>query len=176
MLDRAGEAAKQVGQSVQLLAQRARQDFDVAVKNLEKRLDEAGIRPAPKVGDPAARLSSPDQLKADTRAAARASAAGIGPAYVGAWALNAEQCGQIDRQPVESFAVITPTTIRRADAVCNFQTVEPADGKATVKASCISEGEAEDRQITFSMPSADSLSIATAPVSTAVQFVRCTLP
>ena len=50
------------------------------------------------------------------------------------------------------------------------------DGKATVTASCIAEGEAEERQITFSMPSEDSLSINTAPVSIAVQFVRCHLP
>src|SRR5690606_37937583 len=106
---------------------------------------------------PAAKLSPPDQLRADTRAAARAHPAGIGPAYVGVWALNAEECGRIDREAVENFAVITPTTIRRSEAVCNFAATNMTDGKATVTASCIAEGEAEERQITFSMPSEDSL-------------------
>lgn len=176
MLDRANEIAGQLGQSVQELAERARRDFDTAVADLEKRLNESGGQTRPEAGDPAARLSSPDQLRADTRAAARARPAGIGPAYVGVWALNAEECGRIDREAVENFAVITPTTIRRSEAVCNFAATDMTDGKATVTASCIAEGEAEERQITFSMPSEDSLSINTAPVSIAVQFVRCHLP
>lgn len=176
MLDRANEIAGQLGQSVQELAERAGRDFDTAVADLEKRLNEAGVQTRPEAGDPAAKLSPPDQLRADTRAAARARPAGIGPAYVGVWALNAEECGRIDREAVENFAVITPTTIRRSEAVCNFAPAEMADGKATVTASCIAEGEAEERQISFSMPSEDSLSISTAPVSIAVQFVRCHLP
>lgn len=176
-LDRAGDIAGQIGQSVQELAERARRDFDTAVSDLEKRLNEAGVRTSNEPTDPAARLSPADQLRADTRAAARAHAAGIGPAYVGAWALNDAECGRLDREPVENFAVITPTTIRRAEAVCNFSAADIVDGKATVAASCIAEGEAEEREITFSMPSDDSLSITTAPgMSIAVQFVRCGLP
>ena len=176
-LDRAGEIAGQIGQSMQELAQRAMRDFDTAVSELEKRLDETGVRPSKDVGDPAARLSPPDQLRADSRAAARAHAAGMGPAYVGVWALNAAECGRIDREAVENFAVITPTTIRRSEAVCNFSATDMTDGKATVNASCIAEGEAEEREITFSMPEEDSLSISTAPgMSIAVQFVRCSLP
>lgn len=177
MLDRANEVAGQIGRSVQELAERARSDFDTAISELEKRLDESGARTSGEAGDPAARLSQPDQLRADTRAAARAHAAGIGPAYVGVWALDPAACGRIDREAVENFAVITPTTIRRSEAVCNFSAVDMADGKATVNADCIAEGETEDRQITFSMPSDDSLSISTAPgMSIAVQFVRCHLP
>src|SRR5690606_31674429 len=117
-----------------------------------------------------------DRLRADTRAAARAHAAGIGPAYVGVWAISPDECARIDREAVENFAVITPTTIRRYEAVCNFDAAEMTDGKATVAASCIAEGETEDRQIGFSMPSQDRLSISTAPVSIAVEFVRCHLP
>jgi hypothetical protein len=176
MLDRAGEAAGQIGQSLQEIAERARRDFDTAVADLEKRLNEAGVETRPETGDPKALLSPPDQLRADTRAAARAHPAGIGPDYVGVWALNAEECGRIDREAVSNFAVITPTTIRRPEAVCNFAATDMTDGKATVTASCIAEGEAEDREITFSMPSKDSLSINTGPVSIAVQFFRCHLP
>ena len=176
MLDRANEVAGQIGQSMQELAERARRDFDTAVADLEKRLNEAGVETRPEGGDPAALLSPPDQLRADTRAAARAHPAGIGPDYVGVWALNADECGRIDREPVTNFAVITPTTIRRYEAVCNFAAADMTDGKATVTASCIAEGETEERQISFSMPSTDSLSINTGPVSIAVQFVRCHLP
>lgn len=176
MLDRAGEIAGQIGQSMQEIAERARRDFDTAVADLERRLNEAGVETRSETGDPAALLSPPDQLRADTRAAARAHPAGIGPDYVGVWALNPEECGRIDREAVSNFAVITPTTIRRSEAVCNFAAADMTDGKATVTASCIAEGEAEDREITFSMPSQDSLSINTAPVSIAVQFVRCHLP
>jgi hypothetical protein len=176
-LDRAGEIAGAIGQSVQELAERARRDFDTAISNLEQRLDEAGERTSSDPGNPAARLSAPDLLRADTRAAARAHAAGIGPAYVGAWALSADECSRIDREAVENFAVITPTTIRRAEAVCNFSATDMIDGKATVDASCIAEGETEQREISFSMPSDDSLSIGTEPgMSIAVQFVRCHLP
>jgi hypothetical protein len=176
MLDRAGEIASQLGQSMQEIAERAGRDFDAAVADLEKRLNEAGVSTRPESRDPEALLSPPDQLRADTRAAARAHPAGIGPAYVGVWALNADECGRIDREAVENFAVITPTTIRRSEAVCNFDATEMVDAKATVTASCIAEGEVEERQITFSMPSEDSLSIDTAPVSIAVQFFRCHLP
>lgn len=176
-LDRAGEIAGDIGQSLQQLADRARRDFDSAVSDLEKRLNEAGVATSDNAGDSTASLSPPDQLRADTRAASRAHVAGIGPAYVGAWALNAEECGRIDREAVENFAVITPTTIRRSEAVCNFAASDMTDGKATVTASCIAEGEAEEREITFSMPSDDSLSIGTAPgASIAVQLVRCSLP
>jgi len=176
-IDKAGEIAGQVGRSMQELADRARRDFDTAVSDLEKRLNDAGARTSTEARDPAASLSPLTELRADTRAAARAHAAGIGPAYVGAWALNDAECGRIDREAVENFAVITPTTIRRSEAVCNFAASDMTDGKATVAASCIAEGEAEDREITFSMPSDDSLSIATAPgMSIAVQFVRCNLP
>lgn len=176
MIDRANEAAGQIGQSLQELADRARRDFDTGVAELEKRLNDAGVQTRTEAGDPAALLSPPDQLRADTRAAARAHPAGIGPDYVGVWALNAKECGRIDREAVSNFAVITPTTIRRPEAVCNFAAADMIDGKATVTASCIAEGEAEEREITFSMPSKDSLSINTGPVSIAVQFFRCHLP
>jgi len=177
-LDRAGEIAGQLGQSVQELAESARRDFDTAVAELDKRINDAGAGTSNDASaDPAARLSPADQLRADTRAAARAHAAGIGPAYVGAWAINAADCSRIDREAVENFAVITPTTIRRSEAMCNFAAADMVDGKASVKAGCIVEGETEERDITFSMPSADSLSISTAPgMSVAVLFVRCTLP
>jgi hypothetical protein len=176
-LDRAGEIAGQIGQSMQELADRARRDFDTAVSDLEKRLNETGVGTSTKPGNPAARLAPPDQLRTDTRAAARAHVAGIGPAYVGVWALNADECARIDRDGVENFAVVTPTTIRRSEAVCNFASADMTGGKATVAASCIAEGESEERQITFSMPEDNSLSISTAPgMSIAVQFVRCSLP
>jgi hypothetical protein len=175
-LDRAGEVAKQIGQSVEEIVQQAVKDFDSAVAELQKRIDETAGTPAAPTGDPAAVLAQPDQLNADTRAAARARPAGIGPNYVGVWAADAASCARIDVEPVEIFAVITPTTIRRYESVCNFDAADLKDGEATVTASCIAEGNTEERQIKFAMDDENSLGISTPGAEGAANLVRCHLP
>lgn len=175
-LERAGEIAKDIGRSVDDLIRQAQEDFDSAVTELEKRIDEATGMPAAPTGDPGAVLAPPDQLNADTRAAARARPSGIGPDYVGVWAADAASCARIDVEPVEVFAVITPTTIRRYESVCNFDAAGLADGEATVTASCIAEGNTEERQIRFAMADENTLSISTPGAEGAANLVRCHLP
>lgn len=175
-LERAGEIARDIGKSVEEIVKRAREDFDAAVAELEKRIDEAAGTPAAPTGDPNAKLAPPDRLKADTRAAARARPAGIGPDYVGVWAADAASCALIDVQPVELFAVITPTTIRRYESVCNFAAADLSGGEATVTASCIAEGDTEERQIKFAMADENALGISTPGTEGAADLVRCHLP
>lgn len=179
-IDKAKEAAKQLGLSIDEIVKKGQQDLNNAAQALEKRLREAGQLPPVQNADPGTALSSPDKLRADTRAAARANQAGIGPSYVGVWVGQASDCAKVDQQPMELVAVITPTTVRRYEAVCNIPETELTDAKATVTAQCIGEGETEERQITFTMPAPDRLTIATAlPGQTpaeAAELLRCNLP
>ena len=175
-LKEAGEIAGQIGSSLNEIAQQAMKDFDKGVDLLEQRINEATGEKEPVTGDPDAVLSPADQLRADTRAAARAGPAGVGPDYVGAWATDAASCAKIDQDPVEVFAVITTTTIRRYENVCNFPATE-MDGKTvTLAASCIAEGNTEERQIMLEMPTQDTLKIGTADNPGAAELVRCHLP
>ncbi len=175
-LDRAGEIAKEIGRSVEEIIKQAQEDFDTAVTELEKRIDESSGAATTPTGDPAAVLAQPDQLNADTRAAARARPSGIGPDYVGVWAADAASCARIDVEAVELFAVITPTTIRRYESVCNFAAADLADGEATVTASCIAEGNTEERQVKFAMDDENSLDISTPGAEGTANLVRCHLP
>ncbi len=175
-LDRAGEIASQIGQSITEIARRAREDFDEGVAALERRLEQAQDDVEAEVGDPNAVLSAPDQLRADTRAAARAQPAGVGPAYVGVWATDAAACARIDREAVENFAVITTTTVRRGESMCNFEAADMTGSNVVLDASCIAEGDLEDRQIAIDMPTDATLRIGTPDAPGTVDLVRCRLP
>jgi len=176
-LEKAGEAARQIGTAVDEIARRARADLEKAVDDLNRRIAEKnGEQASAPAGDPAARLAERSLLNADTLAAARARPAGVGPDYVGVWAGTAADCKRIDQEPVELFAVITPTTIRRHESVCNFSAAPLEAGSATVAASCIAEGESEDRQISLAVPSADALEIGYPGAPAQVRLVRCSLP
>lgn len=174
-LEKAGEIAGQFRDSVDEIIDRAASDLDRAAKALEEQIDDSTVQTAPATGDPAAILAPADNLRADTRAAARAGPAGVGPDYVGVWAADAASCARIDQDPVENFAVITPTTIRRHESVCNIDAAPLADGTATLQASCISEGATEDRGVTLTMPSPDALRIQYGEGPGGADLVRCRL-
>ena len=176
-IDKARDAAKEIGTAIDQIVRKAQDDFKRATEALDKRLDEveAGDNSPAADGDPAATLAAADSLRTDTRAAARAAAAGVGPGYVGVWVKEAADCAKIDQEPVEIFAVVTPTTIRRYESVCNMPETPLADGTAEVTAQCVGEGEVEDRIIRLSVPSPDALTIAGAE-GTGVDLVRCHLP
>ncbi|MHB2264965.1 hypothetical protein [Aliihoeflea sp. PC F10.4] len=176
-LDRARDIAGQIGQSIEEIAQQARQDLTDAAAALERRIASETDGPVPDepIGDPQALLGSEDELQADTRAAARASMAHVGADYVGAWAASAESCARIDREPLEMFAVITPTTMRRYESVCNIDPAETVNGETTVAASCIAEGMEEERQISFDTSEPNVLRISQGD-NDGIPLVRCSLP
>lgn len=176
MLDRAGEIAQEIGASLDEIVQQAMRDFETGVDLLEQRIDEATGEREPVTGDPDAVLAPLDQLRADTRAAARAGPAGVGPDYVGVWAADPASCAQIDQEAVEIFAVITTTTIRRYEAQCNFEPTEMSEGTATLNAECIAEGNVEDREISVEMPTPDTLRLGRPGSNIATDLVRCHLP
>jgi len=185
-IDKARDAAEQalkdaqptidkLGASIGEIVGKARDDFERATEELEKRLNELqGTKPAPS-GDPAATLAAPEKLRTDTRAAAKAADAGLGPAYVGVWVASVADCAVVDQKPLETATVITPTTLRRHDNVCNMAETPLADGKATVEAQCVGDGEVETRTITFTLPSPDRLTVSGAQ-GAASDLVRCHLP
>ncbi len=175
-LDRAGEIARQLGASLDEIARQMLADFDKGVALLEKRINEATGESEPFTGNPDAVLAPADKLKADTRAAARAGPAGVGPDYVGVWAGEAASCVKIDQEPVEMFAVITPTTLRRYESVCNFAQTAMEGGRTTLPASCIVEGDTEDRAIALTMPDDNTLQIGTPEAPAAATLTRCRLP
>ena len=174
-LEKAGEIAGQFRDSVDEIIARAASDLERAADALEKQIAESG-EPAASDGDPAASLPPADSLNADTRAAARARPAGVGPDYVGVWAGDAASCARIDQEAVEIFAVITPTTIRRHESVCNIEPAPLADGKATLDATCIAEGAEEERQVVLTMSSPDALNISYGEGAGGADLVRCHLP
>lgn len=174
-IERARELAREFGIAAGEVAERMSARLNEAVDELNRRIQEADEPSTPATGDAAARLGDPDGLRADTLAAARAARADVGPAYVGAWAGSADNCARIDREPVEMFAVITPSTIRRAESVCNFSEALLSEGRVSLDASCIAEGEVEDRTIILEMPSDDVLEIGSAEAAGRATLVRCHL-
>lgn len=176
MLERAGEVAGQIGSSVEEIVRQAADDLASGARLLEERIRESTQDIDIEPSNPAAILSPADELRADTRAAARALSAGVGPDYIGVWAGDAASCSAIDRETVEMFAVITPSTIRRSESVCNIDAVPLSNGTASMTASCIAEGMEEDRQVTFTMSDRDRLTIAYDGMDGGAEMVRCHLP
>jgi hypothetical protein len=174
-IDEAWEAAGKLGASVSEIVTKAQDDLKRATEALEQRIREAQGEKPVATGNPTAVLPPADKLRADSRAAARAGSAGVGPAYVGVWVGKAEDCAKVDQQPLEMFAVITPTTIRRYESVCNMPETALTDGTATVAAECVGEGEVETRQVKLSMPSPDRLTLG-GTEGAGVDLLRCHLP
>lgn len=175
-LERAGELAGQFKESVDEIVAQAADDLARATAALEERIAESTGESTPATGNPDAILPPAENLRADTRAAARAGPAGVGPDYVGVWAADAASCARIDQEAVEVFAVITPTTIRRDESVCNVEEAPLADGAVTLDGVCIAEGMEEERQISLNMASPDALSIAYGEAAGGADLVRCHLP
>lgn len=175
-IDRARDAAKKLGASIDEIVRQAQEDFKSATEQLDKHLSELqGERPATPTGDPAASLQAAEQLRTDTRAAARAATADIGPDYVGVWAGQAADCVKIDEEPLELFAVITPTTIRRYESVCNMAETPLNEGKAEIMAECVAEGDVEEQTLRLTLSTPERLTIAGAEGG-GVDLVRCHLP
>lgn len=174
-IERAGEFAGELGESVNQIIDQAQRDLEAFNQRIDEASSEGDDGEGAASGDPEATLPDESELDADTSAAARAGPADVGPDYVGVWAREAEACTRIDQENApEIFAVVTPTTIRRYESVCNFETADLVEGSAGIVAECFGEGMSEERRMTFSMESPDALAITTG--DTQVDLVRCNLP
>ncbi len=169
-LERLGAVARELGVAVNQITERAVRDFQTGLTVLQQRIDESRVEEA-QTGDPAAILPPADQLRGDTRLAAQAAPAGVGPDYVGVWASDAASCGRIDVEPLTAMAVITPTTMRLPDSVCNFAETPLTDNAATLRASCIADDAMEDIEILLQMPTDNALT-----VDREMSLIRCRLP
>ena len=169
-MDRLAELAREFGVAANEVTERALRDFQTGITVLQQRVDESR-QTRPQTGDSTAVLAPADQLRADTRIAARAHNAGVGPAYVGVWAADAVSCAKIDLNSLSSMAVVTPTTIRLAESVCNFAETPLTNQAATLQATCIADDEMETVEIELQMPEDNALVIDGAPA-----LIRCRLP
>jgi hypothetical protein len=175
LMDQAGRLATQLRGRLETYADQAAKDLSQAAQDLDRRIREATGTPVQAPGDATATLPPASELNADTRAAAAPRPAGSVPDYVGVWAENSAACSRIDGNDAANFAVITPTTVRQSESVCNMATPALQDGKATAQGSCFADGKEEARQIELELPSADTLRIATGSGSQAT-LTRCHLP
>jgi hypothetical protein len=164
-----------LGAAIGEIVQKAQDDFRKATEDLEKRLNEFKSDRPIVAGDLAAALPAAETLRTDTRAAARAAAAGMGPAYVGVWVGQASDCARVDQQPLQTVVVITPTTLRRSASVCNMPETPLTDGKARIDAQCVVDGGVETKELTVSLPSPDQLTLS-GPPGPGVDLLRCHLP
>jgi hypothetical protein len=156
--------------------EQAVRDLSAAAQDLDERIRAATGTPVetPSVAD--AMLPAPDELNVDTRAAAQPRPEGTVPDYVGVWAQTAAACARIDQDDAEHFAVITPTTIRRDNSVCNMASPQLVNGTATAQASCYADGNEEPKDIVLSMSSPDALRIGRSNTAQTEALVRCHLP
>lgn len=173
MLERAGEIAGELGQSVEEIVQRASDDLAAAARYLEEQIDQSAQDLDLQPSNQDAILAPDDDLRADTRAAAHALSAGVGPDYIGVWADEAAACRQIDQQAVTNFAVITPTTMRRYESVCNIESGPLENGETEIAAICLAESMEEERSVAFAMPDIDSLHIRYDGSDTGAELTRC---
>jgi len=173
--DQAWDAAGKIGASINEIVRKAQDDLKRASDALEQRINEAQGTTARPSGDPAAVLPAADTLRADTRAAARAGTAGVGPAYVGVWVGKAEDCAKIDQEALQTFAVVTPTTIRRFESVCNIPETQILNGTATVDAQCVVDGDTVKQELKLAQESTDRLTLGGAE-GMGTELLRCRLP
>ncbi|HEV7416956.1 MAG TPA: hypothetical protein VGN98_12415, partial [Tianweitania sediminis] len=177
LVDRAGQLAAQLRDRLADTAEQAARDLSAAADDLEQRIRDARGTPVAPPSNPEATLPPVDRLNTDTRAAASPRPAGTVPDYVGAWAQTPAACAQIDQNGAADFAVITPTTIRQADSVCNMASPTLTSGTATAQASCYADGNEGPREIILNLTSPDSLRISSgASVGRGQELVRCHLP
>ncbi|MBS9720537.1 hypothetical protein JYU29_07550 [Tianweitania sp. BSSL-BM11] len=174
LVDKARDMANQLRDNLQDSAEQAARDLSAAAQDLDERIRSATGTPVEQPSDVQATLPPVDQLNTDTRAAAMPRPADTVPDYVGVWAKSPAACAQIDQKDATDFAVITPTTIRQVDRVCNMASPSLTDGKATAQASCYADGEEAPRDIVLNLPSPDTLRIGTG--SRATPLIRCHLP
>lgn len=176
LMDQARALAVQLRGRLDTYADQAAKDLSVAGQDLERRIREAAGVPVPPTSEPDAILPPRDTLNADTRAAATPRPSGTAPDYVGVWAQSPAACGRIDQAGAVDFAVITPTTIRREDSVCNMAGPSLVDGKATIQASCFTDAKEIEETMRLELASPDTLKIATAASSDNAALTRCRLP
>lgn len=169
-IEEAGRWARQLQGRLEVFTDQAIKDLNAGAQDLERRVREATGELVAESGSPQAVLPPADQLNADTRAAAARRPAGVVPDYVGVWAVDAAACARIDQDENQSFAVITPTTIRRADSVCNITTPALENGRATTTAACFADGGETEQPLVLELPAPETLKIGTDT------YTRCRLP
>lgn len=137
---------------------------------------EMDIAPLNETDTVTALLQPVAKLKPDTLEAAQHDTKVSKIPYIGAWAADDEGCGKIDEDAYESFAVITPKSIRQFQDNCAIKATPPDDNPTSVQAACKADAAADTRNITLFITAIGSLQIINKPGATPVEYIRCQLP
>lgn len=107
--------------------------------------------------NPDAILSDSSKLQADTLAAATHKRSESKIAYIGVWAGDASGCKQIDQDVYDSFAVITPKSVRQFEEACLIEAAQITSNVTVLESSCTAEGETRKGTIRIEMINGQSM-------------------
>ena len=137
---------------------------------------EMDIEPLNETDTITALLQPIAKLKPDTVEAAQHDTKSSKIPYIGAWAADDAGCAKIDQEAYESFAVITPKSIRQFEESCTIKAMPTEDNPTSVQASCKASGASTERQITLLVTAIGDLQIVNKSGAKPVEYVRCHLP
>ena len=126
--------------------------------------------------NPDAVLQPASKLARDTQEAATHDRSRSKIAYVGVWAASAQGCAQIDQTVYDSFAVITPTSIRQFEEICTYSPPPITSNTHRLNATCQAEGETSSRVITIEIITGQTIRFQNSPNGRSWEMYRCHLP
>lgn len=127
--------------------------------------------------NPDAVLQPAAKLAKDTQEAATHDRRQSKLPYIGAWAASAQGCAQIDQSVYDSFAVITPTSIRQFEEFCTYSPPPTTSNVHRLNVTCTAEGETSKRVITIEMVNGQTMRFQNStPDGRTWEMYRCHLP
>ena len=127
--------------------------------------------------NPDAVLQTANKLARDTQEAATHDRSQSKLPYIGAWAASAQGCAQIDQTVYDSFAVITPTSIRQFEESCTYSPPPTTSNVHRLDVTCTAEGETSRRVITIEIVTGQTIRFQNStPSGRTWEMYRCHLP
>lgn len=123
--------------------------------------------------NPEAILSPKDKLQADTIAATEHDRSASKIPYIGAWAASPDGCALIDQSVYDSFAVITPTSIRQFEEGCTYTPPPLQSNVHQIQATCTAEGETSQRTIRIEVVNSETIRLSNIEGRAGTEMYRC---
>ena len=127
--------------------------------------------------NPDAVLPPANKLAKDTQEAATHDRSRSKLAYVGVWAASADGCKLIDQTVYNSFAVITPTSVRQFEESCTYTPPPLTSNVHQLDVTCTAEGETASRVIVIEIINGQTIRFQNSALSgKRWEMYRCHLP
>ena len=127
--------------------------------------------------NPEAVLPPANRLAKDTREAATSDRSRGTPPYVGVWAASPQGCAKIDRTVYDSFAVITPTSVRQFEESCTYTSPATTSNVHQLDVACTAEGATSSRVIVIEVLNDQTIRFQNAALEgKSWEMYRCHLP